>query len=631
MCGIAGIADLNSARLDRESKVLGMIRAQAHRGPDSSGICSSRISTIGMCRLAIFDPANGRQPMSTPDGRFHIVFNGAIYNFRELRQELVGIGWSFRTECDTEVLLAAYVEFGESCLAKLRGMFAFAILDSVEERLFLARDALGIKPLYFCRQACGSFAFASEIRSLTEVGIVNAEIDPVAIGRYLGWFAVPAPATIFRKIENLPPGCSIQLDEYGKIQLTCWWRIPKSAVAAPVVNYRSFIETLRERLDDTIRAHSLADTPVGAFLSGGLDSTAIVALMKANGSADLKTFSVIFSETEYSEKSSARLAADALGTVHTEYLLSGVTVARDIEKIIASIDQPSGDGINTYYASQAARLGGVKVALSGLGGDELFGGYASFRDVPRLARFLPVWQALPGLLRRHVIMRLRKGGARAQKLADILEFGRDIHELCSLRRRVASESVRLSLLSPDARAIARRMGVHHPRLDELVAQLENSDPVQIVSAWEMRGYMTDVLLRDSDVFSMAHSLELRVPFVDRKLLEWWWNQPVEFRFPGKRVKPALADATANIVPRQIRERKKQGFHLPLALWMKAELRPFLEETFSDSSLARCPWLEAGAVRRLWDRFNSGTDPNNWGRVWSVAVLVAFANKNEKIE
>jgi asparagine synthase (glutamine-hydrolysing) len=627
MCGIAGVVNLNLPLLDRENSVLQMIRSQAHRGPDSSGIFSSRISTIGMCRLAIFDPANGLQPMSTPDGRFHIVFNGAIYNFREIRHELIGRGWAFRTECDTEVLLAAYVEFGESCLGKLRGMFAFAILDSVEERLFLARDALGIKPLYFCRRTDGSFAFASELSPLVAVGFAAPEIDPFAIGRYLGWFAVPAPATIFRKIENLPPGCSIQLDGAGKIELKCWWRLPVSAVGTPAVSYRRFIESLRERLDDTIQAHSLADTSVGAFLSGGLDSTAIVALMKANGAADLKTFSVIFSEAEYSEKSSARLAADALGTVHTEYLLSGATVAGDIEKIIASIDQPSGDGINTYYASQAARLGGVKVALSGLGGDELFGGYDSFRDVPRLARFLPVWQALPGSLRRHVIGRLRNGGARAQKMADILEFGRDIHELCSLRRRVASESLRLSLLSPDARAIAQRMGVHHPRLDELVAQLENADPVQIVSAWEMRGYMTDVLLRDSDVFSMAHSLELRVPFVDRQLLEWWWNQPLEFRYPGKRVKPALADATASIVPSQIRERKKQGFHLPLAIWMKAELKPFLAETFSESSLARCPWLDAGAVRNLWDRFDRGCDPNNWGRVWSVAILVAFANRN----
>jgi asparagine synthase (glutamine-hydrolysing) len=631
MCGIAGFHAAKLGPTERETAVGRMVDRQAHRGPDDRGTFSSGPLTLGMCRLAIFDPANGRQPMSSPDGRFTIVFNGAIYNYRELQPGLAAAGWAFRTQCDTEVLLAAFAHHGAACLSRLRGMFAFAIWDARAQTLFAARDPLGIKPLYYARPADGGVVFASELNGLLAGGTIPREIDPASVGEYLARLSVPAPRTIYRGIACLPPGHAFTVDASGRFRTAAWWRLPapvQPAVAAG--NYQDFVHGLRHQLNDSIRAHRLADVPVGAFLSGGLDSTAVVGLMARSSGQRLKTFSIVFGESGFSEQAPARLAAQAFNTEHHEELLTGARVAADLPRLLAAFDQPTGDGINTYYASETARRGGVTVALSGLGGDELFGGYPSFRDLPRLHRLLPWWRTLPAGLRRSVVRGLQgRPSTRARKLADFLAHGRDLHELASLQRRVLPEPTRLELLSADARVAAERLGPHHPGLEDIAFELEGADPFQILSAWELRTYMTDVLLRDSDVFSMAHSLELRVPFVDRVLLEWLWPQPAWFKYNPGVVKRALADATADVVPAAIRHRRKQGFTLPFSQWMRAELRPFLEETFSAAALARCPWLDAASALRLWTDFRTGRDDRAWSRVWTLAVLIAFANRDAR--
>lgn len=626
MCGIAGIVSPRLAPADREDAIARMIRRQRHRGPDDDGVVSCGPATLGMCRLAIFDPAHGHQPMTSPDGRFHLVFNGALYNHAALRAELAAGGWIFRTHCDTEVLLAAFVQQGAACLRRLRGMFAFAVWDRDQRTLFVARDPLGIKPLYYTRRPDDTFVFASELNALLASGVVPAEVDPVAIGDFLAWFAVPAPRTLYRGIANLPPGHSLQVEADGRVQTEAWWRLPGASPAPANLTRSEIIAGLRAQLAESIRAHRLADVPVGAFLSGGLDSSAIVGLMAASGARRLKTFSIVFHEEEFSERDAARFAAAEFGCEHHERLLTGAELATDLPRIVAAFDQPTGDGINTYYASRAAHAGGVKVALSGLGGDELFGGYPSFRDMPRLARLLPLWRNVPRRLRAPLLHWLQNSGSRRRKLADFLAHARDLHELCSLRRRVLSEPLRLSLLAPEARRLAQRQGANHPMLDDFVFELDGADANRTVSAWEMRTYMADVLLRDSDAMSMAHGLELRVPFVDVPLIEWWWRQPASVRHDVRQPKSALADAVADIVPAAIRGRRKQGFSLPLAQWMRAELRPYLEETFSDSSLAHCPWLEATTVQRLWRDYAAGRTPDNWSRVWTLAMLVAFLNR-----
>ena len=628
MCGIAGIFSPKLAQPEREAAVARMVQRQVHRGPDDRGFHSAGDLTIGMCRLSIIDPANGHQPMTSPDGRFTLVFNGAIYNYAELKAEFAAAGWPFRTNCDTEVLLAAYATLGAACLPRLRGMFAFAVWDERERTLFVARDPLGIKPLYYARLPDPGLVFASELNALLASGAVPREIDPASVGEYLAWFSVPAPRTIYRGIANLPPGHSLTVDATGRVRTQPWWHLPAPVQPDKVAgNYQDFVHGLRHQLEDSIRAHRVADVPVGAFLSGGMDSTAVVGLMAKSSGKKLKTFSLVFGEAGFSEQAAARLAAQAFDTEHHEELLTGARVATDLPRLLASYDQPTGDGINTYYASQTARAGGVTVALSGLGGDELFGGYPSFRDLLRLQSLLPWWRRTPAALRRAILAQLRaRPSARARKLADFFAHARDLHELASLQRRVLPETTRLPLLAPDARAQAERLGPNHPMLEDFAFELAGADPFQVISAWELRTYMTDVLLRDSDVFSMAHSLELRVPFVDRVLLEWLWPQPNWFKYDPRRTKRALADATADFVPAAIRHRKKQGFTLPFALWMRGELKPFLDETFSRSSLAACPWLDANEAARLWTDYLAHHDTRAWSRVWSLAVLIAFANR-----
>ncbi len=625
MCGIAGFISPLDTPEARTAAVNRMCAAMLHRGPDDDGLVSQGAATLGMRRLAIFDPAHGHQPMATPDGRFHLVFNGAIYNFRALRDELRAAGYPFRTHCDTEVLLAAYAHWGEAALGRLRGMFAFAIWDQRERSLFLARDPFGIKPLYY-RHDDQRLVFASELNALLKSGAAAGAIDPLAVADYLGWFAVPAPRTIYREIFCLRPG-ECATFRAGRMDIRSYWNfrsIPRDIPVAATAG--DFTRELRARLEDSIRAHVVADVPVGAFLSGGLDSAVVVGLMAKAGGAQLRTFSIGFDEAGYSEADAAAATARHFGTEHHASVLSGNRVAADIETLLAALDQPTGDGINTYYASQAARAGGVTVALSGLGGDELFGGYPSFRTVPRLAHWLPVWNLLPSVARSVILARLQRGSTRARKLADFLRHGRSLQELAALSRTVFSETTRRSLLSADVRQLIGQRSPLHPELGLLSADLADAAEFDVISAWELRTYMADVLLRDSDVMSMRHSLELRVPFVDRPLVEWLWRQPDQFKQGHGPAKSALAAALADLLPPGLDQRRKQGFSLPFAVWMRRELRPFLEETFSDASVAQSGLFDREPVQKFWRGFLAGDDPREWSRVWSLAVLVAFTNR-----
>ena len=448
----------------------------------------------------------------------------------------------------------------------------------------------------------------------------------MSVADYLGWFAVPAPRTIYRDVFSLRPG-ECATFRAGRLDLRAAWDFRAIPDDTPVCATREeFTRELRARLDDTIRAHIVADVPVGAFLSGGLDSAVVTALMTRTTGAQLRTFSIVFDEAEYSEGDQAAATARHLGTAHHPSRLTGAAVAADLEKIVAGLDHPTGDGINTYYASRAARAGGVTVALSGLGSDELFGGYPSFRNVSRLARLLPWWRALPGAARRLIVTRLRRGDTRRRKLADVLAYAHTPHELGSLQRRVFSETTRRSLLSPDARAAVADRSPFHPELLPLSADLADAGLFEIASAWELRTYMADLLLRDSDVMSMSHSLELRVPFVDRPLIEWLWRQRPEFKAGTGQPKSALFEAARDLLPPALAERRKQGFTLPYAQWMKRELRPFLDETFSDASIDRLGLFAREQVQTFWRGFLAHDDARQWSRVWSLAVLIAFANR-----
>ena len=453
-----------------------------------------------------------------------------------------------------------------------------------------------------------------------------AEIDPVSVADYLAWFAVPAPRTIYRGIMSLQPGeCMRFAPGAARRPRDMVVQVHSRRTRPRARRGREFVRGLRERLDDTIRAHVVADVPVGAFLSGGLDSAVVAGLMSRATGSPLKTFSIAFEEDRFSEAADAEASARHLGAVHSTRILTGAEVAGDIDKLISSCDQPTGDGVNTYYASQAAREGGVKVALSGLGGDELFGGYPSFRVIPALARWLPLWLRLPAPLRSRLADRVGSGGTRARKLSDMLRSARDAHELAALQRRVFPEARRRSLLAPEVIAQVEGASPFHPRLGALRADVGARDLFSLVSAWETSTYMADVLLRDSDVMSMRHSLELRVPFVDRPLVEWIWRQPTRFRDDRRNPKSALAEAAADVLPPGLAGRRKRGFTLPFPVWMRRELRPFLEDTFALASIGRSGLFSPGPVQSLWRGFASGREDREWSRVWSLAVLIAFVN------
>lgn len=624
MCGIAGIIGFPEPIETRAVKIDRMNRAMVHRGPDDDGTFSGTGATLGMRRLAIFDPEHGRQPMMTADKRHVLVFNGAIYNFRELRAELESHGHAFHTQCDTEVLLAALVQWGEKALPRLRGMFAFAWWDNQEQRLLIARDPFGIKPLYYHTATHGGLVFASELNALLVSGLVSTNISPASVSSYLDYLAVPAPATIYRDIFSLRPGqCAVWQEQ--RLKIKSYWTLHDAYSATDIKSARTkeeFSRGLRHQLEDSVRAHVVADVPVGAFLSGGLDSTCLVALMTRLGGRQLKTFSLGFDEAGYSEADAAAENARYLGTEHHASVLTGDRVAADIEAIVAGLDHPTGDGINTHYVSQAARDGGVTVALSGLGADELFGGYPSFKNVSRMTRWLPVWEKLPRVLREALLQRWDTGTTQQRKLADMLRHGRQPAALALLQRRVFAESTKHALLSPDAGAAYSA----HPMESALTEQLSGVDLPAVTSAAELSGYMTDVLLRDSDAMSMRHSLELRVPFVDRPFVTWLARQSSAYKFTPKNPKSALGEALRDLLPPAIHQRSKRGFTPPFAHWMRGQLRPFLEETFSESSVAKSGLFTPPAVLAQWRGFLANNDSREWSRVWSLALLIAFINR-----
>lgn len=589
-----------------------------HRGPDDAGMTTCGDLTMGMRRLAIFDPAHGHQPMRTDDGRYEIVFNGAIYNHELLREELRARGVVFNTHCDTEVLLQAWATWGPSVLGRLRGMFAVAVWDHTAHTLHLARDPLGIKPLYYSIRD-GELLFASELNAMRASGHFDAAIDPVAVDDYLRNLGVPVPRTIYRHARSLRPA-EVGVWRDGEFTIEQYWNFPTAATKSSFGDAKEFTSELRRQLDDSIAMHRLADVPVGAFLSGGLDSALVVGLMTQSSSAPLKTFSIGFEETAYSEAGAAAETARHFGTDHHPITLTGAQAADTLPAFLDALDQPTGDGLNTFVVSRAARAGGVTAALSGLGGDELFGGYGTFQQTPQIARWLPWWKAIPSPLRQAVCRQLARGSTRARRLADVLRHARDLHDVADRQRQVLSDDARAQLLV-DPIALTS-----HPAQAGLRESMVDASPEEIVSAWELSTYMSDVLLRDSDVFSMRASLELRVPLVDRPLIEWLWRQRSELRFDQKTPKGELTRAVADILPPGLMNRRKQGFSLPFPRWMRTTLKPFIDETLSPASVSRSGLLHANNTVAYWQRFLAGSDDKDWSRVWSLAVLVAFLNR-----
>lgn len=651
MCGICGAAFANRTP-DAEKQVRAMTAALRHRGPDEDGYLVNDLRApglaLGMRRLSIIDLPGGHQPAWNEAKDVAVVFNGEIYNYRELRERLASLGHAFSTHSDTEVLVHAWEEWGEDCLPELRGMFAFALLDlrkryATSPLLFLARDPLGIKPLYYTQTADG-FVFASEVRALLARGDATAskQISPDALTSYLLFGSVSEPVTLIEGVFSLPPGHRMLLyvpERRRTPRARPWWDLMRSPAPRDSRKPRS-IETAAERvrplLEDAVRSHLIADVPVGLFLSSGMDSGAIAAIA-GRLKPDIWSFTLSFPGTAYDEAPLARAVAKACGTQHREVALDGEAMVGRLDEAIAALDQPTMDGTNTYFVSWAAREVGLKVALSGLGGDELFAGYRTFENVPRLERLIrtawfaptPIRRAMAPILRAMIDNRASSDGARkvvdAWIAPDALPhpyfFTRTLFPVAELPRLIEPR-FRPSTVNADGVTLEPTWVGRLERLADVARKLE---PIAAISWLEMRSYMVNTLLRDTDSVSMAQSLEVRVPLLDTPLVEFVSTLPDAARQRSGIQKALLAEALGDVLPKQVFEQRKKTFTLPWKDWLRGPLRARVERSFGDLSPALASHVHANGVKSVWKDFLAGK--TSWSRPWSLYVLNEWCRRN----
>ena len=635
MCGIAGAAfwDATSSPVEQDAIVGRMIDRLAHRGPDGRGLvrCTASDGTRGAqavfahTRLSIIDlSARANQPMTIASRPTWVTYNGEIYNFAEVRRTLQSAGRVFQSASDTEVLLQGYDHWGPAVVDQLRGMFAFAIWDEARRELLLGRDRLGVKPLYFYRDdRC--LLFASEIRALLASGLIERRLDPIALDQYLAYQSVPSPRTLVRGVRMLGPGRIAVARGADQFVEREYWDLIANATPDPrSANRRDVVAHVHELLAESVRLHLVSDVPVGVFLSGGVDSAAIASLMRQAG-ATPRTFTIACPGTSFDEGPQARTVARAFETNHTEITLDPKDVCRDLPLALDNVDHPSGDGLNTFLVSRAVRDAGIKVALSGLGGDEFFGGYPSFRRLGRLAPYARLWGASPRGVRSAAAAAVRTLGAKSvssAKAAALLETDGGLPQMFPVMRQMFSATEREALLGPDF------VPPGDGRRDPYVALLEDAEArrgplgtLSLVSFAEARTYMHDVLLRDTDQMSMRHGLEVRVPLLDHRLVEYLMGLADDVREGGPTPKPLLIQGVGQSLP-AVCLQPKRGFVLPFAEWMRGPLRDYCDARMLGSLAARGV-MNAKALASLWQSFLSGERRTSWSRPWTLVALDAW--------
>jgi asparagine synthase (glutamine-hydrolysing) len=642
VCGICGAAFTSNSK-DAELRVRAMASAMRHRGPDEEGFLVGDPRApglaLGMRRLSIIDLGGGQQPVWNESRDVAVIYNGELYNYRELRERLKLLGHRFLTQSDTEILVHAWEEWGEECLTELRGMFAFALLDlrgrfATAPLLFLARDPLGIKPLYYTQTAEG-FAFASEVRALLASGVVPKQISQDALTSYLLFGSASEPVSLVEGVFSLPPGHRMLLyvPERRRVpRARPWWDGQTNSAARDLRKPKdldSAAKRLRPLLEDAVRAHLIADVPVGLFLSGGLDSGAIAALA-ARSEAGIRSFTLSFPGTSYDEAPLARKVAERCGTKHTEVPLDGSAIVGRIDEAVAGLDQPTMDGINTYFVSWAAREVGLKVALSGLGGDELFAGYASFLNTALLQRLTrtawfvprPLRRAVAPLIARLLETRLSRDAANKTVSAwtnpDTLPhpyfYARTLFPPGQLERLIEPR-FRPSTVGADGVTLEPTwLGW----LNRTASEAGKLEPVASTAWMEMRCYMASTLLRDTDSVSMARSLEVRVPLLDTPLVEFVSSLPDAARHRAGAQKALLVESLAGLLPEEILGQRKRTFTLPWEEWLRGPLRPRLEASFAGIAPSLAPYLRTEGVRGVWAAFLEGR--TSWSRPWALYVL-----------
>lgn len=628
MCGISGF--YGSATAGDVAVVERMGDAMGHRGPDHKGLWSDeRYVVLGHRRLAIVDlTAAGQQPMVSNCGRYTLVFNGEIYNHRALKAKLIDGGLAhagqFPGDSDTAVVLAALQIWGTEALARFNGMFSLGFWDSQEHVLLLARDRMGIKPLYVSHGEDG-LLFASEMRAMLASGRVERKLAAGALAQFFRYQTIHPPATLIDGVEMLPAGSWLRADDSG-ITTERWWS-PQACKTNRATDRSGWAEKIRNTLADAVGARMEADVPLGAFLSGGIDSSAIVGLMAEQSKSRIATFNVALrNHGALDESQHARKIARRFGTDHHEITLDEGDFTREIEEALEATDHPTGDGPNAFVVSGATKRAGITVALSGLGGDELFAGYPVFkRSVDLLdKRWLESW---PKPLRRAAGMayRMARPGPAADKLAALLASDRfQFPHSYPLMRRMMLDPMVGSLL--DSQALKERPDAVAQLCDDLFesAEVRALPLLSRVSIAELAAYTEPILLRDADQMSMAHSMEVRVPFLDHRLVELALGIPDKIKYPN-RPKQLLTEALGDLLPEEITRRPKQGFVLPWDSWMRGDLKPLIESGLGH--LKSIEGVKAAGIDGLYSQFNGENPRIHWTHIWALVTLGHWTHRH----
>jgi len=614
MCGIAGIVSAASGDEIDAEVIHRMCQAIVHRGPDDEGLFVKQGTGLGMRRLSIIDLSGGHQPVFNEDRSVWIVFNGEIYNFPDLREDLVKRGHHFSTHTDTEVIVHLYEEMGADCVSKLRGMFAFALYDERRRKLLLARDRLGKKPLHYALQG-QRLLFGSEIKAILAVAPELATVDNRALLQYMYFGYVPDPLTAFTTIQKLPPGHLLEFED-GNIDVRQYWNLPQYGTHPPR-SEEECLEEMEHRLAEAVRIRLISDVPLGALLSGGTDSSTVVALMARASSKPVKTFAIGFRDEDFNEAHYARIVAQKFGTDHHELIVEP-NVLETVETLTRSVEEPFGDSsmLPTYFVSCMARKH-VTVALSGDGGDEIFAGYDRYRihlrrnafeRVPNWARRLyksKVYPRLPGDVRKrkfsyNVALPWR------ERYVDGISF-------------VPSFEREMPLLSDEFRAVLHE-GNPQDVMYRYFEQAPAKDPVSQMLYVDTKTYMVADILTKVDRMSMAASLEVRVPILDHVFVEWATGLPADWKIRGGKQKYILRKLAERVgVPREVLYRPKQGFAMPLAHWMKHELKELIMTVLLDPRTLQRGYFESRAVRQLLDEHFHGSRDHS-GRIWRLLMF-----------
>lgn len=621
MCGINGIIGLynESEAIQTVGK---MNDALSHRGPDDDGVNYSSGVTLGHRRLSIIDLSSaGHQPMFSHDKTLSIVFNGEIYNYREIRKELAD--YPFRSGTDTEVLLAAWQKWGAACIQKLNGMFAFAIHNRQKEETYLVRDRLGIKPLYYCQKE-NCLLFSSEIRALLNSEMIPRKINRLALSDYFRYQTVYAPNTIVRDIKMLMPGHYLVAGK-NEISIQKYWQptdhfTPKDYSGKDYATVKKDVYNL---LLKSVECRLVADVPFGAFLSGGIDSSIIVGLMSRIIPGKVNTFSVTFEERSHSEAPYSRMISKRFETNHCEIELTPNHFLDELPGAMNAMDHPGGDGPNTYVISKVTRNAGVTMTLSGLGGDELFAGYDIFKRSQKLEK-LQWLNNIPANARSMAggLLKKTRTSIASDKIAELLSLSNlGFSKSYPLARRILSEAV-----------IQDLTGDSYSQSEVDIDNLIRNDRFEYknylisrTSIAEIGTYMQNVLLRDTDQMSMASALEVRVPFLDHELVEYVLTLPDIFKYPAS-PKKLLTESVGDLIPDEIINRKKMGFELPWKYWLKHELRDWAETRFQQ--LSDREFTHSHAIQNHWHLFMEDHYSVSWSRVWPLIVLEDWLSKNE---